>query len=665
VVETNIVGKIKYLMNQLKHINRTSPMVVETNATILSLEKKLEEANQKFEILTRATNEAIRDCDLQNNHTMVWNHGLKTLFGYKSHSVDNTYESWSEKIHPDDRQDVLTELNNTVTNRNTNWSGIYRFKCASSSYKYIYDRVYIVYDQEKPLRMIGTMQDIDDRMIALAEIERLSLVASKTDNLVIITDGEEKIEWVNDAFVKRTGYTLQEVLGKTTRILQGPDTDYAAMERISERIRNHESVDEEVLNYTKSGHPFWVKNTINPVFDESNKLSRCVVVQTDMSAHKEYQSKITSIARDLSDLIENANAIILGVDANGLVNEWNNHAILTTGYEKNDIFGKELVGFIIDPKKRDDVDKKIQFVLKDNHLTHEEFQITKKNGDKNILLLSATPRRNSRGEIVGIIAVGQDITELTEHRRSLEEKVMLRTEELNIALAREKELSTVKTRFASMVSHEFRTPLSTIRISVNHIKRYKNRLTPESIDNKINTVLQQVDHMSHLLEDVLTLGKTTDVKIRVDKSTVDIVSFCHKLKVEVEGYFGKSHIVKCSLSFTEKKIQTDEGLLRNIFINLIGNGVKFSPGKSTVYLDVLDLEGSIAFNIKDEGIGIDATDVERIFEPFDRGTNAGDIPGTGLGLSIVKKAVDLLGGTITVSSKLNEGSIFSVVIPTA
>ncbi len=652
-------------MNQVKHINRTSPLVLERNATILSLEKKLEEANQKFEILTRATNEAIRDCDLQNGHTMVWNHGLTTLFGYKNHNIGNTYDMWADKIHPADKSDVLRELCDTLANRNTNWNGIYRFKCASSSYKYIYDRVYVVYDQEKPVRMIGTMQDIDDRMIALAEIERLSLVASKTDNLVIITDGEEKIEWVNDAFVKRTGYTLQEVMGKTTRILQGPDTDNAAMERISQRIQNHESIDEEVLNYTKSGNPFWVKNTINPVFDDSNKLARCVVVQTDMSAHKEYQSKITNIARDLSDLIENANAIILGVDAKGLVNEWNNHAIITTGYEKNDIFGKELVSFIVEPMKRDEANKKIQFVLKDNHLTHEEFQITKKNGDNNILLLSATPRRNSQGEIVGIIAVGQDITELTEHRRSLEEKVMLRTEELNIALAREKELSTVKTRFASMVSHEFRTPLSTIRLSVNHIKRYKNRLTAESIDHKINTVLQQVDHMSHLLEDVLTLGKTHDVKIRVDKSTVDIVAFCHNIKDEIEGYFGKSHVVKCSLSFAEKEIQTDEGLLRNIFINLIGNGVKFSPGKSTVYLNVHDLNGSISFDIKDDGIGIAPGDMERIFEPFDRGANAGEIPGTGLGLSIVKKAIDLLGGTIEVSSKLDEGSVFSVVIPIA
>ena len=512
--------------------------------------------------------------------------------------------------------------------------------------------------------MIGTMQDIDDRMIALAEIERLSLVASKTDNLVIITDGEEKIEWVNDAFIKRTGYSLQEVLGKTTRILQGPETDPVAVERISKRIQNHESIDEEILNYTKSGKPFWVKNTINPVFDDANKLARCVVVQTDMSAHKEYQNKITTIARDLSDLIENANAIILGVDANGLVNEWNNQAIITTGYEKNDILGKELISYIVEPNKRDEANKKIQFVLQDNHLTHQEFEITKKNGSNNILLLSATPRRNSVGAIVGIIAVGQDITELTEHRKSLEEKVMLRTEELNIALAREKELSTVKTRFASMVSHEFRTPLSTIRLSVNHIKRYKNRLTPESIDHKINTVLQQVDHMSHLLEDVLTLGKTHDVKIRVDKSTVDIVAFCHNIKSEVEGFFGKSHIVKCSLGFTEKEIQTDEGLLRNIFINLIGNGVKFSPGKPTVFLNVTELKGSISFAIRDEGIGIALGDLERIFEPFDRGANAGAIPGTGLGLSIVKKAVDLLGGTITVSSKINEGSVFTVVIPT-
>lgn len=136
-------------------------------------------------------------------------------------------------------------------------------------------------------------------------------------------------------------------------------------------------------------------------------------------------------------------------------------------------------------------------------------------------------------------------------------------------------------------------------------------------------------------------------------------------KGEVEGYFGKSHVVKCTLSFTEKEIQTDEGLLRNIFINLIGNGVKFSPGKPTVFLNVTESNGGIRFDIKDEGIGVAGDDLERIFEPFDRGSNAGAIPGTGLGLSIVKKAIDLLGGTITVSSKLHEGSVFSVFIPNA
>jgi signal transduction histidine kinase len=221
----------------------------------------------------------------------------------------------------------------------------------------------------------------------------------------------------------------------------------------------------------------------------------------------------------------------------------------------------------------------------------------------------------------------------------------------------------LKSRFATMVSHEFRTPLTTISLTVNHIKRYKDRLSAEAIDTKINVALKQVDHMSYLLEDILTLGKTQDTKIRTNRSRVDLLSFCNAIKEQVEEVFGNSHTIECSLSVSDQELETDENLLRNILVNLVSNAIKFSPGKSAVYVNVYDLNGSVVIDIKDEGIGILPDDIETIFEPFDRGTNVEAIPGTGLGLSIVKNAIDLVGGTISVKSKPGQGSVFSVSIP--
>lgn len=646
-----------------KHPNTScASTAVEKDFRIAELEKKLAEANQKFEILTRATNEAIRDCDLGND-VVKWNHGITSLFGHNEAACAH-HRFWSENIHPADYEDVMKELHNALAQQKQNWSAIYRFRCASGSYKYIYERGYIIYDTAKPIRMLGTMQDIDERMTIQAELERLSLVASKTDNLVVILDAEGLIEWVNDAFVSRVGYLLQEVIGKTMRVLQGPETDIRSLRRISSLMKKREPITAELLNYTKTGASFWVRISINPVMDDSQNLSRWVMVQTDISVHKEYERKIGAIAHELSDLIENANAVIFGVDLKLNVSDWNTCAALTTGHSREDVLGKKIDGFLFNSLQRDSVKKLLRKVLDGELVNIHEFPISQKNGQLTILLISAMPRRNASGAIVGLIAVGQDITELAQYKSSLEEKVRLRTAELNVALEKEKELSTLRTRFASMVSHEFRTPLATIRLSASLIKRYKKRLSPASVDAKVNTVLEQVEHMSHLLENVLTLGKSEDVKIQITKTNVDLISFCTALKKQMEGVFNESHTIELSFSQIQHAIETDADLLRNIFVNLLSNAIKFSPGKTAVYLHVFECGKNVVIEIKDEGIGIPAHDLERVFEPFDRGSNTGAIAGTGLGLSIVKKALDLAGGSIAVRSNVGEGTVFSVTLPT-
>lgn len=631
------------------------------DVTIEALRRKLEDALQNYEILTKATNDAVRDWNVQSK-SMEWNHGLYSIFGYEKVSLN--YDEWANGIHPDDATEVLNGLDTAFTQRQSNWSAIYRFRCFNGYYKYTFDRGYTIYDPSgKPSRMIGTMQDIDERMVALSEIEKLSMVASRTENLVIITDASEKIEWVNDGFVKRTGYTLYDVIGKTPRIMQGPHTDKLTLSRIRKKIDACEHVSEEVLNYTKNGEELWLKLNINPVFDNHHNVVRLIAVETDVTQQKEYESTITSFARELSDLIENANAIIFGVDRDGRVNEWNKQAIAATGYAKRDVLGQKLTSFVKGLNSRRRVDAYIEQVLDGNPISHQEFQMINRSDEKDIFLLSATPRRNTKGEIIGMIAVGQDITELTEYRMSLEKKVMDRTRELQNALEKEKELATLKTRFASMVSHEFRTPLSAISISANQIRQYRSRLAPEDIDKKLDSIQSQVSHMARLLEDVLVIGKGEEGIISVVKRRVNPYELIMAIKGEVENQFKNSHTVQFTNELSSPHILSDDDLLRNVLINLLSNAIKFSPGSDKVYLNVFEENDSVVFQIKDDGIGIPSVDLERVFEAFSRGTNVTTISGTGLGLSIVKKATELLGGHVSVTSKVGYGTTFSVTIP--
>jgi PAS domain S-box-containing protein len=511
--------------------------------------------------------------------------------------------------------------------------------------------------------MIGAMQDIDERMLSIQEIEKLSLVASKTDNLVIITDANENIEWVNEGFIKKTGYLLNEVIGKTPRILQGIETERSALDKMHRSIKAGESITQEILNYTKDGTKFWLRVNINPVYDESNKLVRFVAVETDITPHKEYEKKITAIAGDLTNLIATANAPVFGIDRNGYINEWNERASEITGFLRSEILNAKFIDTLVEENHRIKIRENLEEVFHGRRLSNLEVPMITRGRNQVIILLNATPRKNSNDEVESLFLVGQDITELAEYRQSLEESVQERTAELQIALKKEKELVTLKSRFASMVSHEFRTPLSSIKLSANHVQKYRNRLTPPEIDKKLDTIRQQVEHMTHLLEDILIIGKSEEKKIGLSQRIINIVEVINAIKEDVENQFKNTHTIICSFNLTHTDIAADDGLLRNIFVNLFSNAIKFSPGKSKVFLRCYEKDNSIIFDIEDEGIGIPDADQERIFLAFDRGSNASAIPGTGLGLSIVKKAVDVMGGSILVRNLPAKGTVFSIALP--
>jgi PAS domain S-box-containing protein len=629
---------------------------------ISNLNRQLEEENKRFEILSKAINDAIWDWNVTDG-SIQWNHALFSIYGYDEKKTPYDFDSWAGNIHPKDKEEVLNHLKTTFAQQTSSWNCIYRYRCFNGNYKYTYDRAYVVYEALEPVRMIGAMQDIDERMIALQEIEKLSLVASKTDNLVIITDADEKIEWVNQGFTTRTGYALNEIMGKTPRILQGSETDKSTLSRMRKSIQNGQSVTEELLNYAKDGTRFWLKVNINPVFDEAHNLIKFVAVETDITLLKEYEKQITSIALDLTNLIATANAPVFGLDRNGYINEWNNRAAELTGFERNEIYGKKLVDELVHQNHRAEIENKLKDVYNGKPLSNLELPLVTKDQKQIVILLNATPRKNSTEEIESVFLVGQDITEFAQYRQSLEERVKERTEELQIALRKEKELVTIKSRFASMVSHEFRTPLSTISVSANHVKKYQSRLQPQDIDTKMEIIQAQVNYMTHLLEDILTIGKNESGKILISKKKVHLGNLIKGIKEDVENQFRNTHTVHAEINLTNPEIFSDADLLRNIFVNLLSNGIKFSPSKYDVFLNVGEGLSSVVFTVRDEGIGIPPEDQERIFSPFDRGTNVSTIAGTGLGLSIVKKAIDLIGGSIQLKSKPGAGSIFTVTIP--
>ncbi len=234
--------------------------------------------------------------------------------------------------------------------------------------------------------------------------------------------------------------------------------------------------------------------------------------------------------------------------------------------------------------------------------------------------------------------------------------------ELSEALDKEKQLNEIKSRFVSMASHEFRTPLSTVLSSASLLSRYKTTEEQDKRNRHIEKIKNSVRHLNDILEDFLSLGKLDEGKVGTHITGFDLEEFILDTIDEMKGLLKKDQQVLIIYE-GEKMIYSDKKLLKNIIINLITNASKFSNDASDITIRAQATNRMAIISIIDEGIGISKQDQEHLFSSFFRGGNATNIAGTGLGLHIVKRYVDLLKGKVQLNSELNKGTTITITIP--
>jgi signal transduction histidine kinase len=255
----------------------------------------------------------------------------------------------------------------------------------------------------------------------------------------------------------------------------------------------------------------------------------------------------------------------------------------------------------------------------------------------------------------------------------LEQKVTLRTsqleaamkaleeskDELAQALDKEKELSDLKSRFVSMASHEFRTPLSTVLSSASLLAKYTEAGEQEKRDKHIQRIKSSVHNLTDILNEFLSIGKIEDGKIITHYSAFNVQELLTNICSELQGIAKKTQQIIFSHS-GETNIYLDMTLLRNIFINLLSNAIKFSAEDGVIKVNSIVNASNIIFEVNDHGMGISQEDQEHLFERFFRAKNATNIQGTGLGLHIVGKYIELMDGHIECKSELEKGTTFTI-----
>jgi signal transduction histidine kinase len=236
---------------------------------------------------------------------------------------------------------------------------------------------------------------------------------------------------------------------------------------------------------------------------------------------------------------------------------------------------------------------------------------------------------------------------------------------LNDALSREKELNQLKSRFVSVVSHEFRNPLNSISGMAQVLKEYGDKLVPEKKAVVFEQLQRNVTRMTDLLDDVLVISRKDMGKLKFEPVPLELETFCRGLIDEMQMVFKNKQSFNFVYQGEKQKFHLDSKLLHHILSNLFSNACKYSPQDTVIDFEVCCQPSDVVFTIRDRGIGIPAEDIPNLFDSFYRASNSEEFQGTGLGLTIAKEYVELHRGAIEVESELQVGTTFKVTIPIA
>lgn len=516
-------------------------------------------------------------------------------------------------------------------------------------------------------------------------------------NGIIIADALNKempIIYSNNAFSRITGYKQSEVLGKNCRFLQKDDRDQADIKNLAIAIQKGEPCKVVLRNYRKDGALFWNELTITPLYNKEQELTHFIGVQNDVTelqrtkkqleeyAEKleqkitertkemeatlqklvetnlnlEDQIQITQIAEDKA---KQSQALFTAIAKNfpkGLIVVFNadfelvyveGEELKRVNLKKSDFEGRCVDDIHIFSKKQ--IENIKEDVIKTISGKSLSFEL---NFRKDVYAVNATPLRYDAEGIVWALFVYNNITE----QKNIQE-------ELAKALKVEQELNELKSRFISMASHEFRTPLSAILSSAILIEKQNEPGKEERRSKHVARIRTHVKHLVVILNDFLSLSKLEEGRVQSKPQPIELIQFCKIVVDEMEGTKKEGQSIKLSYSQVEIPVFLDPKLLHHILVNLLSNALKYSDEGQQIQLELEHIKAFIIFKVTDQGMGIPEQEQENLFERFFRAENVTNIQGTGLGLHIVKQYTELMQGAVSFISKSGQGSTFTVKLP--
>lgn len=517
----------------------------------------------------------------------------------------------------------------------------------------IFERDYIPLKEQGILNgHLWLYRNITKNILQEATLRLQNIAFEKITYGVCIANNKGEIEWTNNALNKLTGYSPQELVGKDFKIFNSGVQSKLFYKNLWKTIKAGETWLGHLINKRKDGSLYHENQIITPVIGIHGELAHFIVVKNDISEQVALQKSLQESDQRWMYALEGAGDGVW--DWNLLTDEvfYSDSFKRMLGYEPHE-FKNSLSEW---SKRVHPDDLQNCYNLISEHVSGKTKNYTSEHRIKNksgnyiwILDRGKVVTRNSKGNPTRMIGTHTNITYI----KDVETK-------LHLSIEKERELGELKSRFVSIASHEFRTPLATILAATETLSDYRPKMTDEDIDKRLIKIKEQVSHLTKIVEDVLSLSRLKEDPQKLNTSSFNLFEFSKLLVEEVNVSMKSNRIVFSSFS-PDMLVNLDKNLMRQIIINLLSNALKYSKDKVVFRLEKSEV--NILLKVEDSGIGIPDNELSTIFDPFTRANNSTGVSGTGLGLSIVHEAVKKHKGTIHIESKIKAGTTVSVYLP--
>ncbi len=612
------------------------------------------------------------------SYEKVWERSCNSLYADP--------KSLQAAIHPEDRVYVKVALNKlcetAIAPKGSDQCDLeYRIQTPEGDIRWIHDRSFPLRDANGEMyRFIGVAEDITEQRQAEQSCDRLfqqisaqnqtleqgitqrttelrAIIDAVPDQIYVINRQSQRIDYCNRAFIESLGLTEREAVeGKTLDQCFAPERAQLLAQQNQQVLDQGTSFQAEECD--QEGPRARHLDTLKiPLRDNDGEVYALVSSSRDITDFKVAEIKLQNSQALFRAIVEQAAVGISLVSPTGKFMEVNQKFCDLLGYDRQELMEMTFQE-ITDPHYlKEDLEHYRRLLAGEISSFSLEKCFIRKDQSLQWAALTVSGVYDEKGSMKFDIGVLQDIND-----RKLAEAEVLKS------LEKERELNELKSRVISMISHEYRTPLTIICSSAELLERYGPQWEEARRSTHFERIQTSVQHLTELVNDVLFLNRAEADRLDFVPAPLDIVAFFQGLFPELQDAFesqsDRAHPLEVNYPQGNPHCYVDERLLRQIVTNLFSNALKYSLDDQPVQCDISCDDEQLVFSIRDQGIGIPSEEQPYLFDSFHRAANVGTIPGTGLGLSIVRKCVDVHGGDIQVESSEDQGTCFTVTLPT-